>query len=143
MTYWHEETSNPSSTTLVATSTLILPSRNDSEIVHLDDILMLKAEGSYTQFILENDKSILTSRSIGKYEELLEENGFVRIHQSTIVNLKHILKYKKGDGGEVILKGGIILKVSRQKKKDFLEKIQKKNSWIGCLWIQSWCLSTK
>lgn len=103
---------------------LVLPSRNNSEVVNLDDILFLQADGSYTTFILTNDRRILMSKPIGKYEELLEGNGFVRIHQSTIINLTHVIKYKKGDGGKVLMRNGDTCKISRQRKQDFLTKIE-------------------
>jgi len=45
---------------------------------------------------------------------------FVRIHHSHIINLAQVKKYFKGDGGQVELKDGTRVDVSRRKKDEFL-----------------------
>jgi two-component system LytT family response regulator len=54
---------------------------------------------------------------------LLEDFDFVRVHQSHIINLKHIRRYVRGDGGQVIMMNGTEIEVSRRKKDDLLAKI--------------------
>jgi two-component system, LytTR family, response regulator len=67
------------------------------------------------------DKSeILLSKTLGDVEELLSEYSFFRIHHSTLINLKQVKKYIKGEGGEVIMSNGQSLQIARTRKNDFL-----------------------
>jgi len=66
---------------------------------------------------------IMSSKPLKYFEELLEGYDFVRIHQSHIINLRHIRRYVRGDGGQVIMNNGTEIEVSRRKKDDLLDKI--------------------
>jgi two-component system LytT family response regulator len=57
-----------------------------------------------------------------EYETLLIDFGFFRIHQSTIVNLRHVKSYFKGDGGSVEMTDGKQVQVSRYRKANFIKK---------------------
>lgn len=101
---------------------LVISNQQGFQVSKLEDILRLEGDGNYTNFILTNNKKIMTSKNLGEYEELLNDFGFYRIHQSTIVNLRHVKSYIKGDGGEVIMADGKQLQVSRHRKASFLKK---------------------
>jgi len=91
--------------------------------VALDEIIHVDADSSYTKLFLINDEKIMSSKPLKYFEELLEDYDFVRIHQSHIINLKHIRRYVRGDGGQVIMMNGAEIEVSRRKKDDLLAKI--------------------
>lgn len=59
---------------------------------------------------------------MAEYEGLLSEYGFFRIHQSTIVNLRYVKGYIKGDGGMAELVNGEQLQISRNRKTEFLKR---------------------
>jgi two-component system LytT family response regulator len=90
-----------------------------------DDIIYLQSDGSYTHFIMRGDKKVLSSKAIGVYEEMLADKGFFRIHHSNIINVNHLNKYIRQDGGYVEMSNGTTLTVSRRKKDEFLDFIQK------------------
>ncbi len=100
---------------------IVLPNKGSYEPINISEIILLKADNNYTEFILQNGKTILVSKTIKEYEDLLINKGFFRVHKSTIINLTHIEKYTKGDGGEVLMNNGSIAKVSRYRKKEFLK----------------------
>ncbi len=54
-----------------------------------DDICYIKANGDYVEFFT-NQTNYLKQGTIGYYEEALENNGFVRIHRSIIINKQKI-----------------------------------------------------
>lgn len=85
-----------------------------------EEIIFLKSEGSYTHFQLNGDRKLLSSKPIGEYEELLTDKGFFRIHHSSIINVQHLVKYVKQEGGYVEMSNGATLTVSRRKKDEFL-----------------------
>lgn len=100
---------------------LIINHMNGFDVSLVEDIIRLEGDGNYTNFILTNSRKVMTSRTLGEYEELLFSHGFYRIHQSTIVNLRHVVRYIKGSGGEVEMSDGNSLKVSRYRKSGFLK----------------------
>jgi two-component system LytT family response regulator len=103
---------------------VIIPNIEGFIVLKINDILRLEGDRNYTHFILCNDKKITTSKSIGEYEELLNDYGFFRIHQSTIVSLRHITAYLKEGGGNVEMIDGGVLKISRHRKIAFLERFR-------------------
>ncbi len=70
-------------------------------------------------------KTILVSKTLGDYEEILSANQFFRIHDSSIINLNHVKKYTRGDGGTVTLSDNTELDVARRRKEEFLKLIPK------------------
>lgn len=100
---------------------LIINHMNGFDVSLIEDIIRLEGDGNYTNFRITNDRKIMTSRTLGEYEELLFDHGFYRIHQSTIVNLRHVVKYHKGTGGKVEMSDGETFNVSRYRKAGFLD----------------------
>lgn len=64
---------------------------------------------------MKENKQVLVCKNLKDFEGLLEESGFCRAHHSYMINLKHIQKYIKGDGGYVILTDQRRVDVSRRK----------------------------
>jgi len=91
-------------------------------VLSIDEILRLEGDRNYTHFILKTGKKVTTSKSLGEYETMLNGHGFYRVHQSTIVSLRHIIAFKKADDGYVEMSDGIIVKVSRSKKQGLIDK---------------------
>lgn len=100
---------------------LAVPSLDGIDLFDTDDIIFCKAEGSYTTLFLKNKQSKLTSRSLKDFENFLVESGFCRVHNSFLINLKHVRRYVKGEGGYAILSEGHHVDISRRKKEEFLK----------------------
>lgn len=94
-------------------------------LVNTDDILFAKSDNSYTTFHLANMEKILVSKGIVFFEEILAELNFFRPHQSYLVNLQHVKRIDKSDGGFVILDSGHELPVSLRRKKALLAFLDK------------------
>lgn len=103
---------------------LIINNVDGFQVVKLASIIRLEGDRNYTHFIIDGKKKITTSKSIGEYEELLNDYGFFRIHQSTIISLRHVSGYLKGDGGLAEMSDGETLKVSRYRKAEFLKRFE-------------------
>ena len=63
----------------------------------------------------------MASKTLGEFEDLLKQSGFIRIHKSHLINTHHLKKYIKGEGGQVIMSDRAILPVARRKKEDLLK----------------------
>ena len=104
---------------------IALPYSEGYRFVKPDEILFCKADGNYTCFHLANRKKEMVSQTLKDVEEkLMMHDTFLRIHKSSIVNLKFITDYKKGRGGQVILEDGSELEVAPDKKEMLLKRIQ-------------------
>ena len=100
--------------------TIALPATDGLVFASVNDILYCIADGSYTRIVMSDKSEILLSKTLGDVEELIVDYHFFRIHNSTLVNLKQVKKYIRGEGGEVIMSDGKNLQVARTRKNDFL-----------------------
>ncbi len=103
---------------------LCIPSLKGFQIVELDDILFAESSGNYTNLHFSNQPPICTSKPMHEYEEMLGDSGFIRIHKSYLINLRHVKEYLRGEGGYILLSNGKELEVSRRKKDLFLSKMK-------------------
>lgn len=101
---------------------LVISNIDGFKVSSVDDIIRLEGDGNYTHFIISGGRKVTTSKTLGEYEELLNDHGFYRIHQSTIVNLRHVKGYFKGVGGKVEMSDGKSFSVSRHRKPGFLRR---------------------
>lgn len=103
---------------------ITLPSGQGYRLVDIDDIIHIAADSNYSVFHLNNLEKIAVSKVLKEYEEILPEHKFVRIHKSSIVNLKYIKEYTNKNGLQVVLHNGELIAVSRRRASDFFEKIK-------------------
>ena len=64
---------------------------------------------------------ILVTKQLGEFEEMLQPYHFFRIHNSHLINLLHVKKYSRGEGGQVTMQNDDIIDISRRKKEEFLK----------------------
>ncbi|MEO6231730.1 MAG: LytTR family DNA-binding domain-containing protein [Ferruginibacter sp.] len=102
---------------------IAIPSMEGLQFVELGNILYLEANSNYTCFYLTNNSKITVTKTLKDFEELLPSSVFIRIHHSYIINKNLIDKYIKGEGGQVLMKNGVILDVARRKKEEFMKAI--------------------
>ncbi|HET6226983.1 MAG TPA: LytTR family DNA-binding domain-containing protein [Bacteroidia bacterium] len=100
-----------------------IPDGDGLVFINLADIIRCESDGNYTFFILTNGKKIIASRTLGEYEQMFTEDNFFRVHRSHLINLQHVKKYIKGEGGYVIMADDSQVEVSRRNKNEFLEKL--------------------
>lgn len=104
---------------------ITLPTGNAFEIVNLKDIIRCEADTSYTIFYLTDKRKLMVSAGLKHYEELLPEKDFIRVHHHHLINMQHVLRYLKVDGGYAVMSDGTQIEISRRKKDTFLEKLNK------------------
>lgn len=104
---------------------LAIPSENELILQDISAIIYCSADGSYTHLHLDGGKTLTVSKNIKEFENVLPEDNFCRIHHSTLVNVEHVKKYVRGEGGYVILSNGSHLDVSRRKKESLLAMLHR------------------
>lgn len=95
---------------------IALPQLHEIRYVLVNDIIRCEADNSYTFFYLANGERILISRSIKEYADLLKPLGFLRTHQSHLVNAAYVKSWVKEDGGILLLNNGEKIPVSKPNK---------------------------
>lgn len=94
-------------------------------VVEIANIIRCESDNNYTVFFLNNDEKILVSKTLKTFSDMLKENGFIRVHQSHLVNKKYIKEFIKSDGGYLLLKNKKTIPVSVRKRTEVIEAIQK------------------
>lgn len=103
---------------------ITLPSGQGYRLVDIDEIIRIEADSNYSVFHLNNLEKIAVSKILKEYEEILPEERFVRVHKSSIVNLKYVKEYNSKNGLQVILTNGEAITVSRRRASDFFDSIK-------------------
>ncbi len=104
---------------------IVLKTTDAMHVVKVKDIIRCEAEGNYTSFYFVEGKRLMVSGILKDYEELLDSEQFFRPHQSHLINVNHLQRFEKRDGGFVIMNGGHEVPVSFRKKEHLLKVIQK------------------
>jgi two-component system LytT family response regulator len=90
---------------------------NRVDFIEIPDILYCKACSNYTEIYLTNGKKILQSRTLKSTSMVLHVDPFFRrIHQSYLVNLRHVTALLKTDAWLLEIAGSIQLPVSRSSR---------------------------
>lgn len=100
---------------------IALPTMEGLEFVEAKDIIHCQSDGNYTHIFLTDGSKYLISRTLKETEELLAGLNFLRVHHSHTINLDHIKKYVKGDGGYLIMSNNATINVSRSRKEELLK----------------------
>jgi two-component system LytT family response regulator len=99
---------------------IAVPTSDGIEFFMTEEIICCEADGSYTQLWLKGGQRKLVSRNLKDFEELLQDSGFCRVHHSWLINLRHVRKYVRGEGGYVIMTDDHHVDISRRRKDFFL-----------------------
>ena len=100
---------------------IAIPSLDGIIFLEIKDIIYAQAEGNYTNLFLHNKEQLIVTKSLKNFENLLDQQGFFRVHHSYLINLLHIQKYVRGEGGYVELTHGFHVDISRRRKEEFLK----------------------
>lgn len=92
---------------------IALPQQHEIRYVAINDIVRCAADNTYTFFYLANGEKILISKPLKEYSDLLKPQGFVRTHQSHLVNPKFVKSWLKEDGGILSMNNGDKIPVSK------------------------------
>lgn len=102
---------------------IALPTAERIELIPVADIIRCMAENNYTRFFIHQQKPILVSKNLGEFEEILQEYGFLRTHQSHLVNVQEVKSWEKSDGGYLLMKDGSRVDVSRSRRERVLQRL--------------------
>lgn len=95
---------------------IALPGAKETRFVLTSAIVRCESSNNYTMFYITGGEKIMVSKPIFEYEELLGDYGFIRCHQSHMVNKKYIKSWLKEDGGYLLLEDSSRIPIAKQKR---------------------------
>jgi len=102
---------------------LIIPTVKGISFIELNDILYLEGYKGYTKIHLKKEEIIMSSYSIGKFENQLNQQ-FFKCHKSYIVNVNYAEHFE--NEGYIVLENEFRIPISKQSKKEFLSLMSHK-----------------
>ncbi|MFH0734680.1 MAG: response regulator [bacterium] len=96
------------------------------EKIIINKILYISADRQYTLIFTVDKKKFIIKRSLSKWEELLPNNLFVRIHRATLINLNYLDKIVKNKNEYILFLNDVDVQfpISRRHLKKIKEFIQ-------------------
>ena len=101
---------------------IAISTQKETRFVNTQSIIRCESSNNYTTFYLENKEKLLVSKPIYEYEEILSDYGFIRCHQSHLINKKFIRSLVKEDGGYLLLNDQTQIPISKNKK-EFVREV--------------------
>ncbi|MEM9895476.1 MAG: LytTR family DNA-binding domain-containing protein [Bacteroidota bacterium] len=104
---------------------LVLKDTKAIHFVRIEDIIQCRSESNYTVFSLIDSSEIVISKTLAEYDTLLKGRGFFRTHRSHLINLHHIKKYDKREGGYIEMTNTDQVPLARNKKEIFMQVVNR------------------
>jgi two-component system LytT family response regulator len=104
---------------------IILKTMENIYLMDVQDIIFCESDGCYTHIFSNHHDKITTSKSLREYDDMLEDAGFFRVHKSYLINLRHIKRFEKLDGGFIVLTNDHKIPVASRKKDELLEMLER------------------
>ncbi len=112
-------------------SKIALPVADGLLFVDVNEIELLEADEAYTHVFLKNGSSVLVSKKLKFFEEVLSSRPyFYRCHRSHIVNINFLKKYGKGESS-LLLENGKTIYVARERKAEFEALLKDNKITVG------------
>lgn len=117
---WH--TSNPPEAP-VQHPLVKVSDKNMTLFIEPEKIVYVKAQGRYSDLMLNNGSIYTLTRNIGEMEQDLPAELFVRPHKSYLVNMHCVDKILHKDGGFLLLKSGVEIEIARRKRFEIIKRL--------------------
>jgi two-component system, LytTR family, response regulator len=104
---------------------IILKDTEHIYYLRCSEINFCEADGVYTKFHLENGRVITVSKNLKEYELILEPLGFLRTHNSFLVNPEKILRFEKSSE-RLILEQNLSVPLAHRKKELVLRILEQR-----------------
>jgi two-component system LytT family response regulator len=72
---------------------LVIPDNKGFSVIRLSEIIFCQADSYCTIFHLTGNSGLLSSKNLKYYEDLLPPEEFMRVHNSFLVNIRHVTGY--------------------------------------------------
>jgi two-component system LytT family response regulator len=94
---------------------LIIKSESKIKHIEIKNVTHITGNNYITTFHMLSSNSIVVSKFFKVFEKELYKFGFIRVNQSTLVNLNHVKEYFVGENRTLELANDIKIRISRRK----------------------------
>jgi two-component system LytT family response regulator len=105
------------------TKRIVIQTQTETLLINVQDIIRCESDINYTTIYLNTKKTIVVSKTLKDFENLLTPYNFFRVHNSHLINLEYMKSYDKGKGGYVHLSDNTVVEVSVRRKDDLMQKL--------------------
>jgi len=98
------------------TKKLVIKTTEETHFIPINEIFYFQSDGSYSKIFSEN-LTLLASKNLKHFQEMLPIEQFIRTHQSYLVNRNQINSIKNN---HIILKNNAEIPISTRKKPEIL-----------------------
>lgn len=102
---------------------LMLASAQGGVLANLTDIIRFESSNNYCTVYFTNRPKLVVAKTLKIFDEQLQEDGFFRIHQSHLINMRFAQTYENGEPSYVVLSTGEKIEIARRRKSDFLKQL--------------------
>lgn len=102
---------------------IAIPTNEGMEFISIKNIVRIESSSNYSKLHFTDGHTMLVTRLLKDFEEMLLPYRFYRVHHSHVINLSYIKKYIRGEGGQIVMQNGDVIDVARRKKDEFLKLI--------------------
>jgi two-component system LytT family response regulator len=99
---------------------LVLKTLENIYLVNSRDIIQCRSDDCYSIIETVEGEKIMVSRVLKEFDEMLSDHGFFRVHRSHLVNLRHIKRFIKQEGGYVMMANNDKIPVSSRSRERLL-----------------------
>lgn len=103
---------------------IALPDHSGYRFENMRDIVRLESDSNYTTIFLKSGERVVVSKPMKHFEDFLDEQLFIRIHNSHIINIAFLKSYLREDGGMAELMDGKRLQIAKRRLPLFLDTIK-------------------
>lgn len=103
---------------------IALPTHDGFTMADINDVSHIQAESNYSWVFLISNKKHLVTRTLKDLDEMLQFPQYFRAHKSYLVNLNHVDRYIRGQGGFLIMMDRTQIPVARTQKAELLRKLK-------------------
>jgi len=104
---------------------IILRTSESIHLLEVANIICCDSDSSYTTVHTVDGGKIIVSRTLKEYEEMLTDCGFYRVHKSYLINLHHIKRFDRMDGGFLVLTNDQKIPVASRKRDEVLALLER------------------
>ena len=92
---------------------------------NISDIIRCESDRNYTTVHLVSKEKLIVSKTLKEIDDTLDGSGFFRAHHSHLINLNHISRFVRSDGGYVVMQNNDNISIARNRKEEFFELFSK------------------
>lgn len=104
---------------------IILKTTENIYLLELRSVICCESDDNYTNVYTTEGDKILVSKTLKEYDELLIGSGFYRVHKSYLINLAHIRRFEKLEGGYFVLTNDLKVPVASRKRDEVLKLLER------------------